>query len=373
METFDFKEEKEIKAKYALLDDFEFHENVLLTIENGIIKKIEIGKNGSFPPIIVTPPFVNAHIHTGDSCFSDLGHDLSLEELVKPETGIKHKMLEKIDKTLLKNNRIEWVKNLIQSGCSIVADFVEGGFKGVSEAAQKFHDRYIILGRPSKSNTEEELTKLYHHADGLGIPDSFAYNENEMRLMREIFKDKPIHIHISETKANHDRKDFWIALENLNPDAFVHCTHLNIDEIRKIKELNKFIIICPRSNLWFDVGFPDTMSFLKEEVNVAIGSDNIGWISPYIWREIEILLIKTRSFTKMDYSKQFIKWATINGYKLFNIKGGIIKEEYPADFLIISNERIRLDTSYNKLLTFIKRINSGSITAVYINGIKISF
>ncbi|MFP3191284.1 MAG: amidohydrolase family protein, partial [Thermoproteota archaeon] len=274
MEYSHSKEGKEIKAKYALLDDFEFHENVLLFIENGIIKKSEEGKEGNFPPVIITPPFVNAHVHTGDSCFSDIGYDLSLEELVMPVTGLKHKMLEKIDKTLLKETRIKWVKNLFRLGYSIIADFVEGGFKGVSEATEKFHERYLILGRPSKLNIEEELKKLYYYADGLGIPDSFAYNEDEMRLMREIFKDKFIHIHVSETKANHDNKDFWMALDNLNPDAFVHCTHLNIDEIRKIKEMNKFIIVCPRSNLWFNVGFPDIMCFLKEEVNVAIGTDN---------------------------------------------------------------------------------------------------
>ncbi|MDT7891939.1 MAG: amidohydrolase family protein [Thermoproteota archaeon] len=373
MENLHSKDEKEIKARFALLDDFEFHENISMVIEDGIIKKIERGKEGNFPSIIITPPFVNAHVHTGDSCFSDIGYDLTLEELVKPVTGLKHKMLEKIDKALLKETRIKWVKNLIRLGYSIIADFVEGGFKGASEATEKFHERYLILGRPSKLNIEDELKKLYYYADGLGIPDSFAYNEDEMRLMREIFKDKFIHIHVSETKGNHDNKDFWIALDNLNPDAFVHCTHLNLDEIRKIKELKKFIIICPRSNLWFNVGFPDVISLLKEEADVAIGTDNIGWVSPYIWREIETLMIRIRNLTRIDYTKQLIKWATINGYKLFNKKGGIIKEGYPADFLIVSNERIGLDKSYNKLLTFIKRIDSSSIIEIYINGNRIRF
>jgi len=85
------------------------------------------------------------------------------------------------------------------------------------------------------------------------------------------------------------------------------------------------------------------------------------------------LMNKSRNLTRTDYSKQLIQWATINGYKLFNKKGGIIKDGYPADFLIVSNERIGLDKSYNKLLTFIKRIDSGSIIEVYINGNRINF
>jgi len=369
------EESFEIKVKFALLEDFEFYENVLIEIENGIIKKIEHENQGKFPSLILIPPLVNAHIHSGDSCFPDLGYNLTLEELVKPPEGLKHKMLEKIDKKILKESRIKWIKNLLEFGYSIIADFVEGGYKGVSEATEKFSDRYIILGRPSKDRIIEELEKMYSICDGLGIPDSFAYDKDEMKIIRDIFKDKPIHIHVSETKANHIKKDFWIALENLDPKAFVHCTHLNREEIKEIKNLNKFAILCPRSNLWFDVGFPDVLSFIKEEVNVAIGTDNIGWISPDLWKELEILILHLRKFSKEDYSKEIFKWATLNGYSLFNFKGGIIKEGYPADFIIIDNEKIELEKSHNKLVTLIKRMNVSLIYNIYINGksIKIKY
>jgi cytosine/adenosine deaminase-related metal-dependent hydrolase len=372
MKDLDLEKEFELKVRFALLEDFQFYENVSIEVKNGIISRIEHGKQGNFPSLILIPPLVNAHIHSGDAYFPDLGYNLTLEELVKPPSGLKHIMLEKIDKKILKASRIKWIKNILSFGHSIVADFVEGGYEGVSEATEKFLQNYIILGRPSKINIEEELDKLYNVCDGLGIPDSFTYDKNEMILIKEKFKDKPIHIHVSETKINHDNRDFWLALEYLDPIAFVHCTHLTIEEIREIKNLNKFAVLCPRSNLWFNVGFPDLISFLKEEVNVAIGTDNLAWVSPNIWKELEMLILYLRKYDKNDYSKEIFKWATLNGHKLFNFKGGIIKEKFPADFIIINNDKIELEKSYNKLLTLIKRMDVSHIVDVYINGMKLT-
>jgi cytosine/adenosine deaminase-related metal-dependent hydrolase len=111
---------------------------------------------------------------------------------------------------------------------------------------------------------------------------------------------------------------------------------------------------------------------LKEEVNVAIGTDNLAWVSPNIWKELEMLILYLRKYDKNDYSKEIFKWATLNGHKLFNFKGGVIKEKFPADFIIINNDKIELEKSYNKLLTLIKRMDVSHIVDVYINGMKLT-
>jgi len=363
----------EIRAKFALLEDFDFYENVIIEVKDGIIKKISHGNQGIFPPLILIPPLVNSHVHTGDSAFPDLGSNLYLEDLVKPNTGLKHKFLEKVDKKILKETRIKWIKNIRRFGSLIIADFVEGGYKMLSETTYKVFKEYLIYGRPLKQNIEEEIEKLYKHSDGLGIPDSFTYSKDEMKVIKERFKDKPIHIHVSESKENYEKKDFWIALEYLDPKAFVHCTYLKREEIKEIKRMNKFVIICPRSNMWFGSGFPDLKMLIEEEVNVAIGTDNVGWVNPNIWRDLELIILNLRLKRESFKLKEIFKWATYYGFNLFNIQGGIIKERFPATFLLINNEHIELEKSHDKLLTLIKRFEKDFIIGIYIKGVLFNF
>ncbi|MDT7865069.1 MAG: hypothetical protein RQ922_04215, partial [Thermoproteota archaeon] len=66
MKDLDLEKEFELKVRFALLEDFQFYENVSIEVKNGIISRIEHGKQGSFPSLILIPPLVNAHIHSGD-------------------------------------------------------------------------------------------------------------------------------------------------------------------------------------------------------------------------------------------------------------------------------------------------------------------
>ena len=62
-----------------------------VVVEDGEIAAVEEGSTGSND--IVCPAFVNAHTHIGDSIAKEAGRGLSLEKLVAPPDGPKHRLL----------------------------------------------------------------------------------------------------------------------------------------------------------------------------------------------------------------------------------------------------------------------------------------
>src|SRR6056297_2505613 len=67
-----------------------------VVVEDGKIQAIEETETGS--DSIVIPAFVNAHTHIGDSIAKEAGGGLSLDELVAPPDGLKHRLLRNTDR-----------------------------------------------------------------------------------------------------------------------------------------------------------------------------------------------------------------------------------------------------------------------------------
>ena len=66
-----------------------------VTVEDGRVAAIEAVETPSDD--IILPAFVNAHTHLGDSIAKEAGEGLSLEELVAPPDGLKHRLLRAAD------------------------------------------------------------------------------------------------------------------------------------------------------------------------------------------------------------------------------------------------------------------------------------
>src|SRR5665648_1184751 len=55
--------------------------------------KINKGKKIDAKGCIVTPTFINSHVHIGDSIAKDVGDGKSIDKIVKPPNGLKHRIL----------------------------------------------------------------------------------------------------------------------------------------------------------------------------------------------------------------------------------------------------------------------------------------
>ncbi|ARM75824.1 amidohydrolase family protein [Acidianus manzaensis] len=355
-----------INVRIALLgEDLEINNDVHIQIdEDGIIQHIGKGhvsnsKSISFNNGILLPVFSNSHVHTGDFSFPEVGIRNTIKELVGDPDSIKYKFYSKIDNSQLKDYIKQFMKLEAIFGINSVLDFREQGLEGsilANSVKEEYKDKinYFILGRLEKNQiTKENLDTFSKIADGYGISSISSYNFEELKMIRQYFRNKIIAIHISETLKQNLQNDLEYALEYLQPKMIIHGTNLSTDQISEIKEKGIYLVACPRSNLWFSTGIPKISEMAKDNKKFLLGTDNAAWINPNILEEAEFALLLSRlQEPQSDYSKEVLKAITINAEE-FGIKP--IKEGEKAIFNIIEGENSGILRAENKYPAIIKR------------------
>ncbi|MCL7413016.1 MAG: amidohydrolase family protein, partial [ANME-2 cluster archaeon] len=150
-----------------------------LCVKDGMIT--EVGTDPSVDATLdglVTPCFVNAHTHAGDSIIKD--PPLSdLDSLVRPPDGLKHRVLGEslaIDLTDAMNRTLN---DMIRTGTRAFCDFREGGIAGASMLADILATppyssaglEGVIMGRPHQPDRpgKDELDDLVEVCNGIGM------------------------------------------------------------------------------------------------------------------------------------------------------------------------------------------------------------
>ncbi|MFT4923612.1 MAG: cytosine/adenosine deaminase-related metal-dependent hydrolase, partial [Haloarculaceae archaeon] len=132
-----------------------------VVVEDGQITAIEEAAARSDD--VILPAFVNAHTHLGDSIAKEAGQGLSLEELVAPPDGLKHRLLAEASQDEIAA-AIERSLSFMQAGgTGACIEFREGGLDGVraiQDAKQGLDIEPVVLGRESIEAMEA--------ADGFG-------------------------------------------------------------------------------------------------------------------------------------------------------------------------------------------------------------
>lgn len=314
--------EQTLKGTILYGDEFEPIDGYI-TIQNGIIKNIEEERIKS--ETIIAPCFVNAHTHIGDSIIKDPPY-LSLEELVQPPHGLKHKVLKKSSYNELVSCMRACIKDMISTGSCAFSDFREGGAPGIRALldALKYHSiEAEILGRPS--NNDMSYLDLCH---GTGLSST---NDMDILFIKEIVSKtkqerKKFAIHAGEQDAS----DISSAID-LEPDFLVHLTHAEKKHLRRIADAGIPVVVCVRSNLLTNAGVPPIKDMLEEGILVAAGTDNVMLNSPNMFSEMEFL-----AKISLHDDRQVFKLCTLNGAKILGFTGlGCIKKGKKARLMIL--------------------------------------
>ena len=214
-----------------------------VVVENGEIQAIEETETGS--DSIVLPAFVNAHTHIGDSIAKEAGGGLSLDELVAPPDGLKHRLLRSTDRTTKVDAMSRTLQLMEQTGTAAFLEFREGGVDGVEmlhDALARREIDPVIFGRETEAAMEA--------GDGFGASGArdgdFDQLRNATRRAGKLFG-----IHAGER----DDADIHPALD-LDPDFLVHLVHATEIHLDRIEDTGVPAIVCPRSNLVTNVGVP---------------------------------------------------------------------------------------------------------------------
>lgn len=254
---------------------------------------------------------LNAHTHCADYGL-DIPAGLSLEELVAPPNGLKHRYLSSATDSDLMENIKRFSHDSRSSGAASFIDFRERGLEGCIMLRDVCPES-IILGRPtSDAYDPDEVARILDVADGIGISSisdmPFGYIEDvadQVRESRKIFA-----IHVSERV----REDISNVL-SLDPAFVVHMCEATDDDLLECAEAEVPIVVCPTSNRYFGKKAP-VADMVGCGVDVAVGTDNGMLCHPDIIRESQHLA--SLAYSQGDHDFDAWRPLTVLTSKILN-------------------------------------------------------
>ncbi len=284
---------------------------------------------------LVLPGFVNAHTHVGDS-FAFPAPKGSVEELVAPPDGYKHRMLRSAARETKLTAMTDAVEIMAATGTTAFIDFREEGVAGVIDLLSAVRSSVplpVILGRPEGlPASDRELDEILASCDGLGLsamrdmePAQAARIASRARSAGRMFA-----LHASEAV----REDIDRILD-LHPDFLVHMTSANDDDIQACADEGVPVVVCPRSNEFFGLD-PKIPRLLAAGVDVALGTDNGMIARPDMLSELQAAHRLSRG--GLSHS-QAVHLATFGGRKVLSAKGKITTGIGISDDLVVVDVR----------------------------------
>lgn len=329
----------------------------------------------------VIPAFLNGHCHLGDTGAKELGVGLTLEAAVVPPDGLKHQYLRSIDREQLVSTIRDGLREMLRNGIAVCADFREGGAEGVlalREAQKGLPIRALALSRPLADCTadaalsERELAQLLEISDGFGISGVNAFDLPTLQKMRELAKDHFVAIHIAESPIDaknsltrFGRSEVERALE-FEPDLMVHLTHAADYDLELLQARGQRVVCCPRTNCILGDGVPPLDRLEEAGVCWGLGSDNMMFTSPDLFREMDLgsrMIRGHRQKPDCLSAHALLRAATVQGARALKLEErfGTVEEGKSATFLVLRADSPNFRYSHDLLSSVIHRAGPAEI------------
>lgn len=369
----------------------ELIENGVLFVEHGKIVSIErdIEVEGvDLEGGLVIPAFIDAHTHIADTGAKELGTGLLVEDAVLPPHGLKHRYLQQLSEERLVETIRQGLKEMLTCGVAAFGDFREGGLEGIRalrKASSGLPITAVILGRPMADYkagfelTRKELEAVYEEADGFGISSIGAFDINVYHQVREVCRDKVFAIHLSESPRDHEKSLQLFGQTEVqrafafSPDLMVHLTQVTEADYEELIRRKQRIACCPRTNLILGDGIPPLQQFYARNIPISIGSDNMMFSSPDMFREMDTASRVARGVTKDPRAisaEYLITSATKSGAEALKLESrlGAIEVGKDASFLVLGTDRDAFVYSHQWLSSVVHRCSPSDISRFVCSG-----
>lgn len=372
-------------------------EDVLITGENGEIKEIinvkDAGENIEILNGIISPGFVNAHCHI------ELSH---LKNKIPERTGLVDFVFKVVSERHFEEKEIlDSIENaeneMWQNGIVAVGDICNNSLS----ASQKTKENLQYYNFIETSGWLPTIAKL-RFEKSKAIYDEFVKNnfkasivphapysvsENLWKEMIPYFKEKTISIHNQESLEEdlfflEGTGDFTKMYKMMNIDnsfykarkirsvesyfekfssaasvILVHNTFTkqeDLDFINQTKNKKQLIsfCLCPNANLYIENTMPPVDLFIKNDVNIILGTDSLA--SNHQLSILEEIKTIAKNYPEIK-TETFLKWAMINGAKALQMSkelGSFEKGKKPGVVLIenVEGGKINIESKIKRLL-----------------------
>ncbi|ELZ55560.1 MULTISPECIES: amidohydrolase family protein [unclassified Haloferax] len=318
-----------------------------VVVEEGTITAIE--ETATESTDIILPAFVNAHTHLGDSIAKEAGEGLSLDDLVAPPDGLKHRLLRAATTEEKAAAMHRSLRMMEAGGTAACLEFREGGVEGVDVIRRALDGRDIeavVFGR--------ETADAMEIADGFGASGA---RDGEFGALRDATEaaGKLFGIHAGERDAH----DINAALD-LEPDFLVHMVHPEALHLERVADSEIPIVVCPRSNLVTDAGVAPIRD-LVDRTTVALGTDNVMLNSPSMFREMEF----TSKLADVS-AAEVLRMATVNGADIAGLNYGLVEEGRDAKLLVLDGDTDNLAGVEDVARAVVRRAGQADVKDVYL-------
>lgn len=350
---------------------------------------------------VIMPGLINAHGHAAMTLFRGLANDLPLMEWLNdhiwPAEG------KWVSEQFVYDGTRLAIAEMLRSGTSCFSDmyfFPEMAAKAATEMGIRAQLCCPILDFPTAwgSGPEEYIKKsLALHEQyqdneciqiAFGPHAPYTVSDTPLEEIKKLAIEKNIQvqIHLHETQFEVDE-----ALQNstmrpiqrlanlglIGQDMSLQCVHmtaLNDQDMNTLQNSKVHIIHCPESNLKLASGFCETDKLLKNNINVALGTDGAASNNDLdMFGEMRTAALIAKPIAQ-DASAfdaiTAIEVATINGAKALGIEHitGSLEPGKSADFIAINLNKLNSQPSYNIHSDIVYAISSQQVTDHWIKG-----
>ena len=261
-------------------------------VENGAIVEEGEGRCPERPrmQVAIFPDVVNAHTHCADYGLR-APPGISLEELVAPPDGLKHRYLREAPPAILSESMRRFGEDSARHGSAAFVDFRENGAEGCRLLREACPDA-VVLGRPVSPELDpEEMEAIMRYADGIGVSSVSDLPSRYVEEIADFVRDRGavFAIHASERV----REDIDLVL-SLDPAFVVHMCEAEDSDILKCAEAEVPIAVCPGSNAFFGKA-PPVARMAELGADIALGTDNGMIREPDMAAEASLLVREAES------------------------------------------------------------------------------
>lgn len=370
---------------------------VLITAENGEIKEIlntkDAGENIEILNGIISPGFINAHCHI------ELSH---LKNKIPEKTGLVDFVFKVVSERHFEEKEIiDSIVNaeneMWQNGIVAVGDICNNSLSASQKAKQNLQYYNFIETTgwlPAIAQSRFKKSKVIYdefvkNNFNLSIVPHAPYSvsENLWKEMIPYFKKKTISIHNQESPEEdlfflEGKGDFTKMYKMMNIDnsfykarkirsvqsyfekfssaasvILVHNTFTKqedlafINQTKNKKQLISFCL-CPNANLYIENTLPPVDLFIKNDVNIILGTDSLA--SNHQLSILEEIKSIAKSYPEIK-TETFLKWATFNGAQALqmNKELGSFEKGKKSGVVLIENVeegKINVESKIKRLL-----------------------